>query len=851
MMHGEHAPFGAMPDDTAEYMLGNVHVTVVLMESNTQISSKNNNSENWTSTSIGTVKQRIQEGLKWWKDTLATKTTKHELNFQVDFTNADSPVSTSYEPITRSSNDFQFWVYDFLNIVGYNTRGNFHDDLRAFNNAQREANHTDWAYTIFVVNDEKDSDHQFAPGGFSKAFAFAGGEALISPASRPASTYSHESGHQFWALDEYQPDGDFDRFRGYYDTQNLNSWDNPTFGFQQKPSIMSNGASLDTAYATHASAVSTLEMIGWKDSDGDGVFDVLDVPLLLTGSGYYDEVAGEYRFTGTSSVQTLPNRNSSGLKNDITINKVSRAEFRVDGGAWQTAATYGTAIATLDLKIPIANGASQIDIRTVDDKTGMSSPVFLGLLDRPAGVLAPGINGIVWRDQNRDGLVDGSESGFAGAIVQVVDQSGQPLGLRTIIEPDDYASKTPVSEVVPGITLSAFGGALSDSTVAAFSVTSSASTGSKVFASKSSQCGTHCTDWTSDSRQLRIEFDSPISTLSLDAIGTTVAGYGRIEIYDSNSQLLARYTTDQLDNGEVEQMTLSHPTAEIKYAIARGHAGTAVRFDNLQIGASSTTTTDDNGAFSLAYLPEGTYNVRVVTGPGRVPTNPASATQVVTLANGEFKAGADFGITVESSPWQNAANRFDVNTDNSIAPLDVLAVINSLNRGGTRTLTVADTTPPYVDVNGDFQLAPIDALQIINLLNRGGTGEGESTGSTGGSNQQLALAEGEHGDALVPGPPLATGEDFVGPYLVFVQGASNSYPLSLDENDRDTSTADAATESELPYVIPTSGNCLAKLQSRPDESSVFADEHAEWTSLLDEAIIDDLTNDRTDQTGSV
>ena len=31
---------------------------------------------------------------------------------------------------------------------------------------------------------------------------------------------------------------------------------------------------------------STLAMLGWQDSDGDGIFDVLDVPHRLTGSGY-------------------------------------------------------------------------------------------------------------------------------------------------------------------------------------------------------------------------------------------------------------------------------------------------------------------------------------------------------------------------------------------------------------------------------------------------------------------------------------------------------------------------------------------------------------------------------------
>ena len=95
-------PYGAMPDDTAEYMLGDVYVTVVLMESGTQTNSQNNNSETWTPGAIAGVKQRVAEGLQWWEDTLATRTDNHQLNFQIDFTYADSPVTSTYEPITRS-----------------------------------------------------------------------------------------------------------------------------------------------------------------------------------------------------------------------------------------------------------------------------------------------------------------------------------------------------------------------------------------------------------------------------------------------------------------------------------------------------------------------------------------------------------------------------------------------------------------------------------------------------------------------------------------------------------------------------------------------------------------------------
>lgn len=181
--------------------------------------------------------------------------------------------------------------------------------------------------TIFVVDSRNDSDGQFAVGGsFSKAFSFAGGLFMVVPSTRPASTYSHETGHLFWARDEYAGGGSYSDFRGYYNTQNTNAANNPTPGFVQQPSIMAASTLLETAYSTHTSPASTLAMVGWQDSDGDGVFDVLDVPHQLTGTGYWDAASGDYKFVGNATVRTLPNRNPSGQGNDITINRIREIE---------------------------------------------------------------------------------------------------------------------------------------------------------------------------------------------------------------------------------------------------------------------------------------------------------------------------------------------------------------------------------------------------------------------------------------------------------------------------------------------------------------------------------------------
>ena len=64
---------------------------------------------------------------------------------------------------------------------------------------------------------------------------------------------------------------------------------------------MRGGVPLNQAYDSLVSPESTLAMIGWQDTDQDGIFDVADVPLSLLGNGFYDAENLTYRLVvGTS-----------------------------------------------------------------------------------------------------------------------------------------------------------------------------------------------------------------------------------------------------------------------------------------------------------------------------------------------------------------------------------------------------------------------------------------------------------------------------------------------------------------------------------------------------------------------
>ena len=114
-------------------------------------------------------------------------------------------------------------------------------------------------------------------------------------------------------------------------------------------------------------------------------------------------------------------------------------------------------------------------------------------------------------------------------------------------------------------------------------------------------------------------------------------------------------------------------------------------------------------------------------------------------------------VTVTITPvkyWQNPTNPYDVNADGSVSPIDVLQIVNRLNRNQPLPVppTATDKPAPYYDVNGSNTLEPNDALQVINVLNAGG-GEGEGESSVGAMSLVAAPAFWEFAGSPEAVPP--------------------------------------------------------------------------------------------------
>ena len=162
---------------------------------------------------------------------------------------------------------------------------------------------------------------------------------------------------------------------------------------------------------------------------------------------------------------------------------------------------------------------------------------------------------------------------------------------------------------------------------------------------------------------------------------------------------------------------------------------------NLGTGGESDPFFDAaSGAYRLSKLPftgtePGTTELRIAVGNGGIGIldHPAD-TEILFGFDDDGVAGNDKGsastladATVEvvaidlEKPWQNPAQREDVNADLVVTPLDALIIINELNDRGPFDVTVPTTEedhpPPFFDPSGNNAVAPQDALIVVDFLN--------------------------------------------------------------------------------------------------------------------------------------
>ena len=95
-----------------------------------------------------------------------------------------------------------------------------------------------------------------------------------------------------------------------------------------------------------------------------------------------------------------------------------------------------------------------------------------------------------------------------------------------------------------------------------------------------------------------------------------------------------------------------------------------------------------------------------------------------------------------NSRFFNATKPLDVDADRTVSPLDVLEIINYINRGEPSVPPASVSSPPFLDTDNDGTVSPLDVLVVINGINQGtGNGEGEKMAGLDGHELYKVFSE--------------------------------------------------------------------------------------------------------------
>jgi hypothetical protein len=355
---------GASPSryQPSAFLAGRVVVQVVFVESNGQIEPS---TKDWSAAQITAITSQVNTALHWWADRLP--------NARLNFDLVSKVAPSGYEPIVHGLSTEGLWIGDTFSRMGIGG-SNYFDQAYSAADQLRHDRHADWATTIFVANSTGTPGGRFADSHF--AYAYVNGPFMVVTSdagpygtSRLAPVVAHEFGHIFGALDQYAAAATpCTQQSGYLSIPSTNSQANNCG--THFPSIMLEP--LD-AYANGQVDTSALSQLGYRDSDNNSLPDPLDtapaLQLQISQPG-----GGRPVITGQTSDQPFP----SPTGESITINTISRVDYRADGGDWLPLAAqdgaYDQASEALNATIPLYDGAHTVELRA-SNSIGASSPI--------------------------------------------------------------------------------------------------------------------------------------------------------------------------------------------------------------------------------------------------------------------------------------------------------------------------------------------------------------------------------------------------------------------------------------------------------------------------------------------
>jgi hypothetical protein len=325
-------PYGADLNDTSEFFLGTILVFIILPYCDG--TGPDTCTETWTQQEIDTVKADIPTAMNWWIQVKNDHNVSGPLSFvYIPLPDAYSEplFPTGHEPIQHDpftwnpsapcERDDFLWMDEVLSVLG--APGECEQKAINFINSQRElwapAYHPDWGFIVYAVDAPQGGNFPF--GG--RAYAELGGPFAVvaDPHFGVDAITAHETGHIFYALDEYSSSNCYCTQQSgyiYYENQNCES----SCAIDVE-SIMKD---IETAYPLYALDYYAAGMIGWNDDDSDGIPQVLDT--FPDANFLFDEyTTQDFNYLVHAVVQPL--QRSDPTKNNITLNTIFNAKFKI------------------------------------------------------------------------------------------------------------------------------------------------------------------------------------------------------------------------------------------------------------------------------------------------------------------------------------------------------------------------------------------------------------------------------------------------------------------------------------------------------------------------------------------
>jgi len=333
-------PYGATTMDQSAFAMGTMQWNVVFVENDGSVTT---NPEFWSASEISGIKSKISEAATYWQGLTSSLNSACRLSINVNYVNGSSPVTVPYEPTADES---EVWINSAMAKIGSYNNADRYTNVRNFNQDTRVAAGTNWSTTLFILDNTSYTNTSYA-------YSYLGGPFSIlernSAGWGPTGfnmVLAHEMGHIFFALDEYAGSGARTTDRsGYLNVANANaSLDgngNPVTPPQANALMLNNGNSGVNLFAdgTYAPSPSARNAIGLRDTNGNGIPDILDTAPVTTGNNAGSNPGtGLFKFSGTVDVTALVNQNPvnmgfSNSGNAMTIDTVKSAYYILDGHA--------------------------------------------------------------------------------------------------------------------------------------------------------------------------------------------------------------------------------------------------------------------------------------------------------------------------------------------------------------------------------------------------------------------------------------------------------------------------------------------------------------------------------------